>query len=94
MNSAQVYMAFCKYPCTNMNKIGILTSVLPLGEGAAKPGIEWPEGTQSALANYGSLFHKPTKCFIPLGVSIPLVFPLLQGETLLTVYPTIIFSKK
>ena len=86
-------MAFCKYPCTNMNKIGILTSVLPLGEGAAKPGIEWPEGTQSALANYGSLFHKPTKCFIPLGVSIPLVFPLLQGERYLPFIQQLFFLK-
>ena len=74
-----------------MNKIGNITSVLPLGEGAAKPGIEWPVGTQSALANHGSLFHKPTKCFISLGLSIPLVFPLLQGGTRLTAYSTIIF---
>ena len=63
----------------------------PLGEGAAKPGIEWPEGAQSALANHGSLFHKPTKYFIPLGASIPLVFPLLQGGTRFTAYSTIIF---
>ena len=70
------------------------TSVSPLGEGAAKPGIEWPEGAQSALANHGSLFHKPTKYFIPLGASIPLVFPLLQGGTRFTAYSTIIFSKK
>ena len=45
MNSAQVYMAFGKYSCISMNKIGSSTSVLPLGEGAAKPGIEWSEGT-------------------------------------------------
>ena len=77
-----------------MNKIGNITSVWPLGEGAAKPGIEWPKGTQLTLANHGSLFHKLTKCFIPLGVSIPLVFPLLQGGTRLTAYPTIIFSQK
>ena len=62
-----------------MNKNGSITSVWPLGEGAAKPGIEWPEGPQSALADYGSLFHKPTSYFIPLGASIPLLFLLLQG---------------
>ncbi len=28
-----------------MNKNDRSTSVWPLGEGAAKPGIEWPEGT-------------------------------------------------
>ncbi len=28
-----------------MYENGGCTSVLPLGEGAAKPGIEWPEGT-------------------------------------------------
>ena len=39
-----------------MNKNGIRTSVWPLGEGAAKPGIEWPEGTQFALAGNSSLF--------------------------------------
>ena len=69
-----------------MNKNGIRTSALPLGEGAAKPGIEWPEGTQSALADYNSLLGWRAECFIPLGVSIPLVFPLLQGGTQLTAY--------
>ena len=38
-----------------MNKNGILTSMWPLGEGAAKPGIEWPEGTQPTLADHNSL---------------------------------------
>ena len=60
---------------------GNFPSVWPLGEGAAKPGIEWPEGTQSALANDSSLFDCPTGNFIPLEASIPLVFPLLQGGT-------------
>ncbi len=54
-------------------------NVWPLGEGAAKPGIEWPEGTQSALAGNGSLFGYGVKCFIPLGASIPLA-PFSKGE--------------
>ena len=58
-----------------MNKNGSITSVWPLGEGAAKLGIEWPEGPQSALADHGSLFRKPTSYFIPLGASIPLCIP-------------------
>ena len=64
-----------------MYEDGRRTSVWPLGEGAAKPGIEWPVGTQSALADDGVLCVYPTKCFIPLEPSIPLVFPLLQGGT-------------
>ena len=62
-----------------LDSSGSTTDVWPFGEGAAKPGIEWPEGTHSALAYDGALFRSRTKYFITLGASIPLVFPFSKG---------------
>ena len=77
-----------------MNKIGNITSVWPLGEGAAKPGIEWPKGTQLTLANHGSLFHKLTKCFILLGgVYPPCIPPSPRGNATYRLSNNYFFAK-